>query len=113
MFNSAAPFCLPLFLMIGNQPCTIVSFISNSTEILTLSTGIVSAGGNLNVGRGGHGMGILRIKGIPKLAVFGGHSHQTKTGTPIVEVWNDDTETWHTAEDIKSSECLYKCLYQC
>ena len=84
---------------------------TDSTEILTLSTGIVRQGGNLNVGRGGHGMGILRIKGISKLVVFGGYSAQTQTHTTIVEMWNDDTETWHIAEDIKSSECLYKFGY--
>ena len=50
---------------------------TDSTEILTLSTGIIRQGGNLNVGRSGHGMGILKIKGIPKLVVFGGFSYQT------------------------------------
>ena len=79
----------------------------NSTEIFTLSTGIVSAGGNLNVGRHAHGMGILKIKGIPKLVVFGGRSYQTQTHTSIVEVWNDDTETWHIAEGIELSLCSF------
>ena len=40
-------------------------------------------------------MGILKIKGIPKLVVFGGYSHVNDTYPSIVEVWNDDTETWH------------------
>ena len=84
---------------------------TDSTEILTLSTGIIRQGGNLNFGRGGHGMGILRINGISKLVVFGGYSAQTKTHTTIVEMWNDDTETWHIAEGIKLSDPLYRPGY--
>ena len=84
---------------------------TNSTEILTLSTGIVRQGGNLNVGRTGHGMGILKMEGIPKLVVFGGFSYQTQTHTSIVEEWNDDTETWHVVEGIELSVPLYKFGY--
>ena len=80
---------------------------TDSTEILTLSTGIIRQGGNLNVGRSGHGMGILKIKGIPKLVVFGGRSYETQTNTSIVEVWNDDTETWHIAEGVELSLCSF------
>ena len=59
------------------------------------------------MGRTGHGMGILKIKGIPKLVVFGGRSYETQTNTSIVEVWNDDTETWHIAEGVELSLCSF------
>ena len=49
-------------------------------------------------------MGILKIKGIPKLVVFGGYSHVNDTYPSIVEVWNDDTETWHIFENVKLYE---------
>ena len=81
---------------------------STEDDYASASTEIIDLGSNLTIRKGGsllhkrklHGMGIISYNGVPTLIAFGG---QDITFTPVetVEIWNDDSETWDIALDVK------------
>ena len=78
----------------------------DSTEILDTETGNVTMANPMNSKRMSHGMGVITINGVEKLAVFGGRFEDMehgKTRLNCVEVFNNQTEKWETT-NIKLKE---------
>ena len=73
----------------------------DSTEILDYEDGSVTMGGPMNSKRNGHGMGVVTINGIDRLAAFGGYDGRNELDS--VELYNTETEKWEMT-DLKLSE---------
>ena len=71
--------------------------VFGSTEILSLSDGSIKIGGNLNVPRRGHGMGIIDFEGTPKLVAFGGRNDKRECVSSIEE-WNETDQRWEMSK---------------
>ena len=72
--------------------------IFNSTEILSLSDGSVKLGGNLNVPRRSHGMGVIDVgDGVSKLITFGGFN-DSKGSLSSIEEWNETAQKWEMSK---------------
>ena len=69
----------------------------NTTEIIDTEDGSVTVGGSLNIGRVGHGIGIIMINGVKKLAVFGGVD-RTRNDNSSIELYNAETDQWEMAD---------------
>ena len=69
----------------------------NTTEIIDANDGSVTMAGSLNIGRVGHGMGIIKINGKERLIVFGGEDG-TGNKTSSVEQYNAETDQWEMAD---------------
>ena len=67
--------------------------VFGSTEILSLLDGCKKIGGNLNVRRRGHGMGLINFEGTTKLVAFGGQNDKDGPLSSIEE-WNETTQKW-------------------
>ena len=81
--------------------------VLRSTEVLTLKSMKLKEGGRLNEPRWGHGMGIIDVKGIQKLVVFGGSPEKSpfllsddadEIQLTSIEAWNDVEECWVTTD---------------
>ena len=75
----------------------------NSTEILNIEDGTITAGSPMNTKRFGHGIGVITINNEDRLVVFGGLSGtqgRARTQVHFVEIYNNFTEKWETT-DIK------------
>ena len=68
----------------------------DSTEILDVEDGSVTKASRMNSKRAYHGMGVVTIDGIDRLAVFGGCYRENKLDS--VEFYNTETEKWETAD---------------
>ena len=82
----------------------------SGNDAALISTEIVEqVGSNLTIRKGGslrhkrtqHGMGIIYYNGVPTLIAFGGFQDVTFAPVKTLEMWNDDSETWDIARDIK------------
>ena len=69
----------------------------NTTEIIDTDDESVTMGGSLNIGRVGHGMGIIKINGKERLIVFGGEEG-ARNETSSVELYNAETDQWEMAD---------------
>ena len=73
-------------------------YILDSTEILDTEDRSVTMASPMNIKRTDHGMGVVTINGINKLAVFGGRFGRFHYTTMLdrVEVYNTKTGKWET-----------------
>ena len=68
-----------------------------TTEIIDTENGSVTMGGSMKIGRVGHGMGTIMIKGEQRLVVFGGVDRPG--GRPVsVEVYDAKKDQWELAD---------------
>ena len=70
----------------------------DSTEILDTEDGKVTMASPMTSKRIWHGMGVITINGVDKLAAFGGHDGSGVLDS--VEIYNAQTGRWETT-DIK------------
>ena len=68
----------------------------NSTEIIDTEDGSITTGSSMNFKRSLHGMGVVTINGINRLAVFGGYNGKSYLNS--VELYNTQTEKWETTD---------------
>ena len=69
----------------------------DTTEIIDTDDGSVTMGGSMKIGRVGHGMGTIMVKGEQRLVVFGGVNKPG--GRPVsVEVYDAKKDQWELAE---------------
>ena len=73
----------------------------DSTEIIDIEDGSVIMASPMKCKRVGHGMGIVTINGVNRLAVFGGSNGKGYDDT--VEIYNTETQKWETT-DLKLGE---------
>ena len=68
----------------------------DSTEILDTEDGKVTMASPMNSKRYAHGMGVVTINGIDRLAVIGGHDGRNEHDS--VELYNTQTEKWEMTD---------------
>ena len=83
----------------------------NSTGILNVETGIVTRAASMNFKRAYHGIGVLKLDNLDRIAVFGGWDgteHPRKA-----EVYNAKEKTWElTHIELRLPRVDFGCLSQ-
>ena len=83
----------------------------NSTEILNVETGIVNQAASMNCKRAYHGIGVLKVDNLDRIAVFGGWDgteHPRKA-----EVYNAKEKTWDLTDiELRLPRVDFGCLSQ-
>ena len=85
--------------------------ISGKTLVYSLPDFTAVDGPDLNVPRHMHGMGIIRVGGVPKLIVFGGVGND-KNKLDSIEEWDEEQQQWKMST-MKMSEpnaCFSYCF---
>ena len=85
-------------------------YISNDTEILSITHGTVRQSGDLNIARRGHGMSLMKINGNMKVIAFGGWNSD-KTWLSTVEVFDEISETWTISKSLRLPERQWRFAY--
>ena len=73
--------------------------LTKSTEILDPLDGSVNMASQMNFARCGHGMSVVTVDGVDRLAVFGGLEYHVSYHDSV-ELYNAQTDEWETT-DIK------------
>ena len=85
------------------------SFI-DSTEIIDTENGHVTLASPMNFKRACHGMGIIKVNGEDRLAVFGGRSGM-HTYLDSMELYNTSTGKWEISDiKLKTPMANFGCL---
>ena len=77
--------------------------IGKTVDILTPNSMTLVKGNELNIGRWGHGIGLIHNQGRLTLAVFGGVGHDGDN-LDSVEIYDEVTKTWKLSNTLKLSE---------
>ena len=75
--------------------------VHGSTEIFSLANGTLRLGGNLQIPRKLHGMGLVEVDGVTKLIAFGG-KNEIGEDLSSIEEWNEATEQWELSKSTLS-----------
>ena len=81
----------------------------NSTEIFDTTDQSIEIGSMLNLARYDHGIGVLTINSMDRIAVFGGYDWKKTLNS--VEIYNPQTKTWEISDiEIKEARAGFGFL---
>ena len=83
----------------------------NTCEIIDTENATVTMASPMNSKRSSHGMGIIKVNGEERLAVFGGLDDGTDSDHRSVELYNTKTQKWELAENFAMNISRYDFGY--